>query len=158
VSRLPSLGPRGEGWVAIQIALLGAIGAAGLFAGGGRGPLSWVATLIGAIVLVAGMVLAARALLDLGPALTAMPRPRPGSSLVQSGAYRHARHPIYGGVILMAFGWAMVMASPPAIVLSVILLVFFELKAKREEAWLLQHDEGYADYRARTRRFIPWIL
>jgi protein-S-isoprenylcysteine O-methyltransferase Ste14 len=72
--------------------------------------------------------------------------------------YRHVRHPIYGGIILAAFGWAMVMASPTAVILAVVLLFFFELKARREEVWLYEQDEEYAQYRASTRRFIPGIL
>jgi polygalacturonase len=38
-----------------------------------------------------------------------------------------------------------------------IALGFFTLKARREEAWLEEQFEGYAEYRARTRRLIPWL-
>lgn len=158
MSRLPSLGPRGEGWFVIQVVLLALILVAGIFGGGLSGPLSWIPTIVGAVLLVAGLALALRGVRDLGAALTPLPRPRAGASLVDTGIYARVRHPIYGGLILASFGWAMVMASPSAVVLATVLLLFFELKAMREEAWLVAHDERYAEYRRGTRRFVPWVL
>ena len=35
--------------------------------------------------------------------------------------------------------------------------IHFELKSRREEAWLMERVPSYADYRAKTRRLIPWI-
>jgi protein-S-isoprenylcysteine O-methyltransferase Ste14 len=158
VTRLPSLGRRGEGWLVIQVLLLTAIVLAGLFGAGPRGPQSWLPTSIGAVLLVAGLILGVRGLRDLGAAMSPFPRPLAGTRIVRTGVYRHVRHPIYGGIILAAFGWAMVMASPTAVILAVVLLFFFELKARREEVWLYEQDEEYAQYRASTRRFIPGIL
>jgi protein-S-isoprenylcysteine O-methyltransferase Ste14 len=37
------------------------------------------------------------------------------------------------------------------------LLVFFDLKSRREELWLVDQFDGYAAYRRRTRRLLPWI-
>jgi protein-S-isoprenylcysteine O-methyltransferase Ste14 len=37
------------------------------------------------------------------------------------------------------------------------LAVWMDLKARREEAWLLARYPGYAAYRARSRRFVPRI-
>jgi len=48
-------------------------------------------------------------------------------------------------------------ASPPALAAAAVLLGFFELKSRREEAWLEHRFVGYAAYRGRTRRLIPWI-
>ena len=42
-------------------------------------------------------------------------------------------------------------------VFAVVALVFFTLKSRREEAWLQERFDGYAAYRARTRRLIPWV-
>jgi protein-S-isoprenylcysteine O-methyltransferase Ste14 len=41
---------------------------------------------------------------------------------------------------------------------TALLAVLFDLKARREEAWLIERFPEYADYRARTpRRFVPWL-
>lgn len=158
MTRLPSLGPRGEGWVAIQVALLGSIAAAGWWLGPAWDDgLRVVSMVVGAGVLVAGGALAILGLRDLGDALTPLPHPRASAELVETGVYHLVRHPIYGGLVLAAVGWSLLTASAVALVLSGVLWAFFVLKSAREEAWLMARFPGYAAYRTRTRRFIPWI-
>jgi protein-S-isoprenylcysteine O-methyltransferase Ste14 len=157
---LPSLGPRGEGWVLIQLVLLGLIGIAGVSAiagsaATGRPSTDAVRLLAGGALLVGGLALVARGSLDLGRNLTPMPRPREGTTLVESGVYRHVRHPIYVGVVMAGAGWGVVTGSLAAVALSLVLLGFFDLKARREERWMMDHVPGYDDYRRRTKRFIP---
>ncbi|GIW20289.1 MAG: hypothetical protein KatS3mg065_0585 [Chloroflexota bacterium] len=41
--------------------------------------------------------------------------------------------------------------------MAVVLFVFFDLKARREEPGSSSACPGYAAYRARTRRLIPWV-
>jgi protein-S-isoprenylcysteine O-methyltransferase Ste14 len=158
VTRLPSLGPRGEGWVVLQIVLLGAIAAAGWWLGPHwTWPLRALTTIVGVGAILAGMAQAALGLRHLGDALTPLPHPRGEADLVETGVYRRVRHPIYGGLIVAAFGWTLVSASLVALVLAAVLWAFFFLKSSREEAWLVDHYPGYAAYRMRTRRFIPWF-
>ncbi len=76
---------------------------------------------------------------------------------METGAYRLARHPIYGGLIIAAAGWGLLMASPVALLLAAVLLGFFDLKSRREELWLADGYPGYAAYRARTRRLLPGL-
>lgn len=157
MSRLPSLGARGEGWVAVQVVLIVAVVLTGLLGPAWNG---WprVATLVIGLSLIAGgLWLSGRGVVDLRAALTPLPYPRDDAELVMTGAYRWVRHPIYGGLVLAAFGWGLATASPPALALAVGLLGFFELKARREEAWLVERFPDYSAYRARTRRLIPWI-
>lgn len=157
VSTLPSLGPRGEGWVVLQFVLLGLVALAGTLGPAWDGTARVVTTLAGAILLAAGGVLAARGLLDLRDALTPLPHPRDGSELVETGTYALVRHPIYGGIVLGAAGYGLVTASPAALLGAIVLLAFFRLKSAREEAWLAARYATYEAYRARTRRMIPYI-
>jgi protein-S-isoprenylcysteine O-methyltransferase Ste14 len=154
---LPSLGPRGEGWVLIQGVLLVVVAAAGWSLGPDwSGPLRLPGTVVGIVLITGGFVLAFRGVVDLDGAMTPLPRPRDDAELVETGAYAFVRHPIYGGLILAAFGWAIVQASIAAVALAVVLAAFLRVKSAREEAWLEQRFPDYAAYRARTPRLIPW--
>ncbi len=157
-TRLPRLGQRGEGWVAIQLILLGAIALAGLESGGSwSGTSAAVSALVGVVLMGGGAGLAAKSLIDLGRNLTPMPHPRDDAQLVESGVYALARHPIYGGLTAAALGWSLAAASLPALLLAGVLVAFFELKSRREEAWLRERFADYASYMSRTKRFIPWL-
>jgi protein-S-isoprenylcysteine O-methyltransferase Ste14 len=138
--------------------LLVLVAAAGWSLGPDWSGLLRLAGVVGGIALiVVGLVLTVRGVVDLGAAMTPLPRPRDDAELVETGAYALVRHPVYGGLILVAFGWAIVRASVIAIALAAALAAFFGLKSAREERWLEARYPGYAAYRARTRRFIPWI-
>ena len=158
MSRLPRLGPRGEGWVVVQAVLLVAVLVAGQSAGnawaGVAASLAWV---VGAGLLAVAAFMVGRGFVDLGRNLTPLPRPRDGAQLVQTGIYGLVRHPLYGGLILGCLGYALLTASVVALLLACLVAVFFSLKSRREEAWLLEHFDGYAAYMTRTRRFIPWV-
>ena len=155
---IPSLGPRGEGWVAGQLVLLVAIGATGmerLLHPTEPDAVRLAAAALGASAIVAGAVIGARGILDLGSSLTPFPRPADANTLVDTGVYRYVRHPIYSGLVLASIGWGIATLAPAAIVLSVGLLAWFDLKARHEEAWLVERHPSYRAYRARTRKFIP---
>jgi protein-S-isoprenylcysteine O-methyltransferase Ste14 len=158
MTRLPALGPRGEGWVIIQGVLLVLVATTGWALGPDwPGPGRFVGIIGGALLIAGGALLVVRGIADLGTALTPLPKPGDQAELIETGAYALVRHPIYGGLILAAFGWAIVQASIIAVALAVVLAGFFRLKSAREEAWLETRFPGYPAYRARTPRFIPWI-
>lgn len=158
MTRLPALGPRGEGWVLIQGVLLVLVATAGWALGPDwSGPLRFAGIIVGTLLIAGGALLGVRAVADLGTALTPLPMPRDDAQLIETGAYALVRHPIYGGLILAAFGWAIVQASIIAVALAAALAAFFRLKSAREEAWLVTQFPGYPAYRARTPRFIPRI-
>jgi protein-S-isoprenylcysteine O-methyltransferase Ste14 len=155
--RLPDLGSRGEGWFLLQVVLFGAIAAAGAVGPAWGGPAAAPGIVAGVVLLCCGGLLSLRGVLDLRENLTPFPKPLETAALVETGAYRYARHPIYGGLILGACGWGLVRASPLALLGALALAGFFSLKSRREELWLAERYSGYAEYRTRTRRLIPWI-
>jgi protein-S-isoprenylcysteine O-methyltransferase Ste14 len=156
-SRLPALGRKGGGWVAIQMALLAAAVAAGLAgAAWPATPGPWLAA-AGGVVALAGAGLMVGGGAGLGRQLTPFPRPIDGGALRQDGVYRLVRHPMYGGALLLMLGWAL-LSSPFALVPLGVAAVFLDAKRRREEAWLSAQYAGYADYRRGVRRqFIPVV-
>jgi protein-S-isoprenylcysteine O-methyltransferase Ste14 len=76
---------------------------------------------------------------------------------VAHGIYGVVRHPIYAGIILAAVGWGLVTASPAALAVAAGIGVFFDLKSRREEAWLVEAYPAYDEYRRRVRKLLPFI-
>ncbi len=149
-------GTRGEWWVVGQGVLLVAVALA---------PATWqwnapwrtVWAALSAALIIAGLGLAVRAIIELGPNLTALPRPRRKGVLVRTGVYAQARHPIYGGLIIAAAGWALWRTSGLHLVLTGVLAILMHAKALHEETLLRERFPEYEAYRARTKRLIPWI-
>ena len=157
-SRIPALGQRGGGWVFIQFILFWVLIAAGIRGKGDiDGPMLLLAVSLGTFLIALGAVLMFKGIQGLRDAVTPMPKPKPDTELVTDGVYGYVRHPIYLGVMLVAFGWAVAMDSLSALIVALIYVVFYDLKSRREEAWLRQQYPEYATYAAHTRRFVPYV-
>jgi protein-S-isoprenylcysteine O-methyltransferase Ste14 len=154
---LPSLGPRGEGWVVAQAALLTVVAVSGLAKPSWGGTIRSITTVAGAAAIAAGGVLAILGGTSLGRHLTPLPRPRDDARLVDTGIYASVRHPIYGGIVTMAAGWALLSASLVTVALAPVTAGFFWLKTEREEAWLTDRFPTYSRYRQGKRRLIPGL-
>jgi protein-S-isoprenylcysteine O-methyltransferase Ste14 len=156
MSRLPALGPRGEGWFALQVGLMLLVGAAGWLLGPDWDGVLLIASIVaGSAMVAAGVVVGALGSLGLGGSLSPWPHPPPGGELVERGVYAYVRHPIYLAVMLAGLGWALVSASLVALGMAALLLVVLDLKARREEAWLRARVPAYAGYARRVKRFVP---
>ena len=154
---LPAMGPRGEGWVALQLVLLAAIATAGI-----RGR-RWPSTTRGLRMLaavptaLAGAYLFAAGAGGLGKQLTPFPKPVEQASLRRDGAYGLVRHPIYGGVLMLALAWSL-LSSPVALVPWAGASLFLDAKRRREEAWLSEVHPEYEAYRREVRHiFMPFV-
>ena len=152
-------GARGEWYFIAQLVLFALILLAPLAPGqpAWPSPLSLAARGLGLLLGLAGFALAAAGLVGLGRNLSPLPHPKDDAVLVEGGIYGRARHPIYGGLIMGALGWALLTNSLLALALAVMLLLFFEVKSRREERQLLARFPGYAAYRRRVRKFFPFI-
>ncbi len=153
-------GSRGEWYVLIQFTLILLL----LFGPrASHGMTQWTAvyallgSLGGGLLLMAGLSLAVAGLLHLGMNLTPLPRPKENATMIQTGVYRLVRHPIYGGIIVSAFGWSLWIHSILTICYAALLLLFFEIKSNREERWLMEKFPEYSEYRRRARKFIPFV-
>ena len=157
MTRLPALGPHGEGWVALQSVLLVLLIASTTLGAIGDDPARVVLSAIGIVVLAAGLTLGVAGFLRLGRRFTALPRPKAGGELVREGPYRLVRHPMYGGIVIAGVGAGLMTVSPMTLLLAAVALGFFTLKSMREEAWLVERFPDYPAYRASTKRLIPFV-
>ncbi len=157
-SKIPALGRRGGGWVFIQVILFWVLIAAGVRGKGDiDGPLLLLAVSLGTFLVALGAVIIFKGIRGLRESVTPMPKPKPDGALVVDGIYAYVRHPIYLGVIVVAFGWSVAMDSLYALIVAGIYVVFFDLKSRREEVWLREQYPDYAAYAAHTRKFVPYV-
>lgn len=113
--------------------------------------------LMGYALAFAGLCIAAIAAFNLGKNLTPLPHPRDDGLLVQTGLYRYVRHPIYSGVILVALGWLLIYPNQLILLYVICLLIFFDLKTRKEEIWLSEKFPEYIHYQKRVKKLIPGL-
>jgi protein-S-isoprenylcysteine O-methyltransferase Ste14 len=115
-------------------------------------------TIAGWCVAALGVGLLAVAFPQLGRALSPLPEPRADGELTTSGLYRWVRHPIYSGVLAMAWGWTLAHLSWLTVVVAVALTLLLNAKARYEEGLLSERYPDYAAYSRHTPRFVarPW--
>ena len=153
-------GTRGEGYLAGQLALMALV-----FLGPRAAP-GWPAwpsvfagpaSIAGVLLMLMGGLLLFAGGARLGARLTPLPYPKDRSTLIVTGPYRWVRHPMYGGGILLAFGWAMAIHGSLTLGYAVALAVFLDVKSRREERWLSARYPEYAGYRTRVPKLIPFV-
>lgn len=115
------------------------------------------ATGAGLLLIAIGVVMVAMAIRTLGPALTPFPRPLEYTMLRTGGIYALVRHPIYCGLLAVAWGWSLYLHSAWGIAFDVLLFAFFDRKAAREERWLAERFPEYPAYRQRVKKLIPGL-
>ena len=139
-------------WVFVQFVLLAAYGVAlAVGASASWGAWRWA----GALPFLLGAWVGIAALRMHGRKLTPLPEPNPALGLQRSGVYAVIRHPMYAGLLLCAFGLAILLQKPLGVAMAVALTVFSNLKAREEERRLLRCYPEYADYQRTTGRFLP---
>ena len=144
---------RGEWWLLGQLVLIAMDIALPAW------PLRWSSPqglmVVGVVVLIAGLVLAAVAFVQLGSSLTPLPEPMPNAELKAQGLYGFCRHPLYLAVLVCALGMALIKGGVLHPLLLLGLTVLLRGKAKREEQALLRHYPDYGAYQQRVPAFFP---
>lgn len=145
---------KGQGYVAVQAVLILSVLLAPLL-----DTASWpiAVVVLGGLLCLAGLAFAALGSITLGRNLSPFPKPKDDASLVQGGVFSVVRHPIYTGLSLLTLGWSMAWGSLAALLTALILLVFLDVKARREERWLDAKFAEYAAYKKRVRKLIPFL-
>jgi len=88
--------------------------------------------------------------------LNIIPTLKNNHQLRTHGIYKFIRHPMYTSVLLTCL--ALVLSNPHWIaqLVMIVLLINLILKSNFEEKLLLKRFKGYAKYRQKTGRFLPF--
>lgn len=151
---------RGELFVIAQFALFGLIALAPRNLAGfpeWNSSFKTAATFLGGLMLVSGTAMAAAGTFSLGRNLTPFICPKAGSILLEQGAYRLVRHPIYSGLLQICFGWGLLIHGWLTLGYCLLLFLILDRKSRREEKLLQVSFPGYAAYSRRVKRLIPFI-
>jgi protein-S-isoprenylcysteine O-methyltransferase Ste14 len=153
-------GERGEWYVIVQTVLMLLVLVGPRTVPGGpewSPPFASERRVIGAILLAAGGAFFLAGLLRLGPALTPLPYPKEGASLVQTGPFALVRHPIYSGGLIASIGIALIVSGWLTLLYVAALFALLDIKSRQEERWLSQKFPEYRDYQRRVRKLVPFV-
>jgi len=117
--------------------------------------LPWLLRVIAWLIAGAGVAAIVWGSHSLGSGITPHPAPTPDATLRTDGPYRYVRHPIYSGLLLLAAGVTLALASALKAAAFALLLVVLSIKARFEEGLLAEHFPGYESYARLTPRFVP---
>ncbi|MFN3705860.1 MAG: methyltransferase family protein [Thermoflexales bacterium] len=128
----------------------------GTFAGAERAWLVWLG--VGMVLLGWGLRIWAQQ--TLGRFFTGEVAVQRNHQVVQSGPYRWVRHPSYTGGVLSAVGFGLMLNTWLGALISAAMLAWaYAVRVPREEALLAQAlGAAYANYMARTKRFVPFVF
>jgi steroid 5-alpha reductase family enzyme len=79
--------------------------------------------------------------------------------LVQSGAYRVVRHPIYTSMLSLMLGTGFLITPMPVLLLATVLFVIgTEIRVRIEDALLASRfGEAFQEYKRRVPAYIPFV-
>ncbi len=86
------------------------------------------------------------------------PEPKATGRLITGGPYRYLRHPMYGALLLFCAAEVVAYADARKLAALALMVLVLWLKSTQEEQGLRAKFPEYADYAARVRRFIPWLI
>jgi protein-S-isoprenylcysteine O-methyltransferase Ste14 len=78
--------------------------------------------------------------------------------LVTRGPYRYLRHPIYAAILYFVWAGVLPQLSPGALAAAVLVTGGLVVRLLLEERLVAERYPEYADYAARTKRLIPYLL
>jgi protein-S-isoprenylcysteine O-methyltransferase len=143
-------------WVVVGLSILLAFGFAASMP---RWPHAEVTRYIGIALMLFGMALRWYAIRYLGRWFTVNVAIAADQRLIDSGPYRHVRHPSYTGALLVFLGMGLGMGNVPSLLVLVLpALAAFGWRIHVEETVLAAaFGSQWQAYAARTKRLIPGI-
>ncbi len=116
-------------------------------------------TILGCLLLFAGIIIRIWAIKVLGNYFTSVVQVQEAQKIIQTGPYRLIRHPSYLGAYLAIIGTSFLLHTQIGMLLSAaIMLVAYMYRIKLEEQTLVKEfGTVYRQYQEKTCRLIPFI-
>ena len=112
----------------------------------------------GAVAFAVGVACYRWGAATLGEALSPLVAPHPDGRLVTAGPYRVVRHPMYVGQLLIAGGAPATLGCRWAFAVSFAAAVVLFVRIGMEEDALARAYADFGEYRARSKRLLPFVF
>lgn len=114
---------------------------------------------IGAILILAGVILRVYSVWTLGRFFTFSVQVNSEQEIIRTGPYKYLRHPAYSGSILSLAGVALAFRSPAGFLGTLIIVMLVYGYRIRVEEKVLERSFGaaYREYAGSTSRIIPFV-
>src|SRR3989344_4829446 len=104
-----------------------------------------------------GVAITLYSIYTLGPkSFSPFPFPTKNSEFIEKGLYKSVRHPMYFGLEIIGLALVLSNLRLESVLVFLFLIYILNLKADLEEELLSQKFPQYAEYKIRTRKFIPY--
>ena len=114
---------------------------------------------IGAVLVVIGLIIRIMSIMTLRQYFTYSVAKVEHHELIETGLYKHIRHPGYLGQLLIFLGISISISNWLSILLMMIpIAIGYIYRINVEERFMIEQlGENYLDYQKRTRRIIPKV-
>jgi protein-S-isoprenylcysteine O-methyltransferase Ste14 len=117
-----------------------------------------VAGALSVAMTAAGVGFAIWARLTLGKNWSGTVTVKQDHTLVQTGPYAFARHPIYTGILFGLLGTTLAYGSPRAMLGALLFVLPFRVKMRVEERFMRgEFGAAYDDYAGRVKALVPYV-
>lgn len=114
---------------------------------------------IGVAITMAGCLFAIWARITIGSNWSGRATVKAGHELIITGPYAVARHPIYTGILVGAFGTGLAEAEWRCLLGFTLIALVFAAKIGQEEKLMIEtFPEAYRRYRQQVKALIPGVL
>jgi protein-S-isoprenylcysteine O-methyltransferase Ste14 len=113
---------------------------------------------VAVVVAITGILIMLAAIISFRCAQTTVNplKPETTTALVTSGVFRYTRNPMYLGMLIVLFGWAVFLSSPAALIGALVFAAYIQrLQIRPEERALTAlFGKTFTDYRLKVRRWL----
>lgn len=112
----------------------------------------------GFVIGLAGLSLCLYAQIKMGASWRVGIDEKVKTQLITTGLYALIRNPTYLGLFMLNLGVWLIWPTWTIFLLNILFVLFLEIQVRCEEDYLIsRHGSEYARYKARTKRYLPFV-